>query len=289
MPLSLLFLVAATIRHLRRIINGGGRVSELSFADGKIQCRTEAGVGYLVINNPRRKNALTMTMWESISPAISFLENSGARVIIVCGEGADFSAGADISEFDTVRRDADSARLYESANSAAFQAVRSRTVPVIAAISGICFGGGFGLAAAADIRIANDDARFCVPPAKLGLAYPVDAMRDIVRALGDQWARTAIYTGDVYSAAEIWQSGFLLNITKSHDLMAEAEALACKIALNAPLSVRASRLAIRAVSEADPALVADATSAGAATFDSADYKEGRLAFTQRRNPDFTGR
>jgi enoyl-CoA hydratase/carnithine racemase len=122
------------------------------------------GVATVTINRPGRKNAISHAMWRELSAIAGDLGNDPAtRVIILRGAGHDFSAGADISEFDTVRRDAATARDYEAANSAAFAAFRNAQIPVIAAIRGICFGGGFGLAAACDLRIATPDALFSVP------------------------------------------------------------------------------------------------------------------------------
>ncbi len=140
-------------------------------------------IARLVINRPARKNALDAAMWASL-PALLAKAAASARVLILSGAGGNFCAGADISEFATVRKDAESARTYEAVNSAAFRALRETPIPVIAAIDGICYGGGFGLAAACDIRLATPDARFSVPAARLGLAYPQDAMADIVAACG---------------------------------------------------------------------------------------------------------
>lgn len=261
------------------------------FAGGNIKALSVNHVGTLLIDNAARKNAVSAAMWRAIPLAIRWLAvETKARAIVLQGAGAtDFSAGADISEFGEVRRDAETARVYEAENSAAFAAIRSAPVPVIAAIRGICYGGGFGLAAACDIRIADPSARFCIPPAKLGLAYPVDAVRDIVTALGDQVARLALYTGQVMLPEKLEKSGFLLECVPTGALDAAAYSLAETIAANAPLSVLASKLAIRGVSEADEALSRDAMVLGTTTFESADYAEGRQAFAEKRKPRFTGR
>jgi enoyl-CoA hydratase/carnithine racemase len=161
-------------------------------------------------------------------------------------------------------------------------------VPVIAAISGICYGGGMGLAAACDLRLADETARFCVPAARLGLAYPADAVIDFVSTMGAQRARQALFTGAELPARMMQDCGFLLAVTAPDRLMPEANDLANAIAANAPLSVRASKLAIRATIENSESLAAAAIAAGAHTFDSQDYAEGRQAFAERRKPHFTG-
>lgn len=259
------------------------------FAGGHVRARCSETIGTLSIDNPARRNAVTAAMWRAIPQALRYLtEEAHARVIIVSGSGKDFSAGADISEFDTERKDAATSRIYEALNSDAFAAIRRCRVPTIAMIRGICFGGGLGIAAACDMRIADESGRFSVPAARLGLAYPADAMQDIVTALGPQMAKVALFTSAPMSAARMAASGFLLEAVAADTLEAEAMALARAIAANAPLALHASKMAIRAVIEQDNDLLREAEILGAETFDSADYREGRLAFAEARKPRFTG-
>ncbi|MDH4439781.1 MAG: enoyl-CoA hydratase-related protein [Rhizobium sp.] len=262
-----------------------------AFASGQIEATTADGVGLLQIVNPARKNAVTAAMWRAIPEAIHWLHaENAARVIVLRGAGTtDFSAGADISEFTELRKDTATARIYEASNSRAFAALREAQVPVIAAIRGVCYGGGFGLAAAADLRIASHEAQFAVPAARLGLAYPADAVQDFVRGLGSQMARRALFTGASLTAAELLACGFLAEVTVPEALDTQTLMLAEAIAQNAPLSLRASKLALRAVELADDDLLREAEILGAQTFDSADYAEGRAAFKERRRPIFNGR
>lgn len=261
------------------------------FAEGKLVVACDAGIGTLTFHNEPRKNAIDAAMWRAIPRALHFLSvEAQARVIILAGAGGrDFSAGADISEFETVRKDAETARAYELENSVAFRAIRAVRVPTIAAIRGICYGGGFGVAAACDLRLADESARFAIPAARLGLAYPADAVQDIVLSLGNQTTRKLLYTGQPMTAHDLAPSGFLLTVLDNlQTLEAEVFALAGAIAANAPLSIAASKLAIRAVTENDNVLLSEAEVLGASTFESADYAEGRAAFSERRKPVFKG-
>ncbi|MBR0555733.1 enoyl-CoA hydratase/isomerase family protein [Ciceribacter sp. L1K23] len=261
------------------------------FARGRVKAACRDSVGTLVLDHPERKNAVTLAMWRAIPEALHWLvADAHARVVVLSGAGErDFSAGADISEFPTVRKDAETARIYEAANSAAFAAVRDCRVPVVAAIRGICYGGGFGLAAACDLRLADDTAVFAVPAARLGLAYPADAVGDFLLSLGAQQARKALFTGAAMTAGTLAANGFLLEVTPPGALDGAAFELAGMIAQNAPLSVQAAKLALRATETADPVLMSDAAVLGASTFESEDYAEGRAAFVERRKPIFTGR
>lgn len=220
--------------------------SEVETKSGFLQVRCANGVAFVSICRKERKNAMNQAMWQEMTAIVSRLgSDPTVRVIVLGGEGADFCAGADISEFDTVRGDADSARRYEADNSATFAAIRNCPVPTIAAIKGICFGGGFGMAAACDIRIGHPSASFSVPAAKLGLAYPVDAMVDIVNALGAQMAKYLAYSAARIDAYAALKAGFLLEI-REEDFDARIEEIAGTTAQNAPLSVRASKAAIAA-------------------------------------------
>lgn len=265
-------------------------MSELIFAGGRLHGRIAAGVGSLVLSNVLRKNAVTQAMWQAVPLALDWLvHEQGARVIVLEGDGGkDFSSGADISEFNDIRKDAASARAYEDLNIAAFAAIRTCPVPVIARIRGICFGGAMGLAAACDIRLADDSARFAVPAAKLGLAYPAEAVVDFVAGLGAQRTRQLLYTGTELSARAMFDCGFLLAVTSADRLVPDTLEIAGQIAANSPMSVAASKLAIRAVVEGDAELARAARQAGSATFDSRDYAEGRQAFLDRRPANFKG-
>jgi enoyl-CoA hydratase/carnithine racemase len=259
-------------------------------ADGNCLISTvDNGVARIVFDRPQRRNVIDLANWRNLAALMPELAaRADVRVIVLSGSSGNFCAGADIAEFDTVRYDAASARVYEAANSAAFAAIRTCAVPVIAAIRGVCFGGGVGIAAASDLRLATRDARFAVPAAKLGLAYPQDAMVDIVTAAGAQMARYLTLTAQPVDAAAALACGFLLEIADDDVFDARVNAIAASIAANAPLSVRASRLAIAAVAGGE--MVAKlAKEAGDATFESLDYAEGRTAFKERRTPQFEGR
>ncbi|MEM5472722.1 enoyl-CoA hydratase-related protein [Hoeflea sp. AS60] len=264
----------------------------ISFADRGIAAATaDNGIGWLTINRPEKRNALTDAMWRAVPEAINWLTaNQQARVVVIRGAGGrDFSAGADIGEFETLRKDATTARIYEAGNSAAFAAVRTCPVPVIAAVRGICFGGGFGLAAAADIRLADDTARFAIPAARLGLAYPLDAVQDLVRALGDQRARHALFSTQELSAEQATACGCVMKLCRADELDADVLTLATAMASAAPLSVLASKAAITALHSGSRVDYDHAAGLAAATFESTDYAEGRRAFMEKRKPEFQGK
>jgi len=252
--------------------------------------RPDDGIVSVSIDRAEKKNALTLSMWRTLADVFSSVSRSpSTRVIVLAGAGTDFCAGADIGEFGDLRGGTETARDYEAANSAAFRAIRLSGVPTIASISGICFGGGFGIAAACDLRIATRDARFSVPAARLGLAYPQDAMQDIVRACCAQTARYLAFSAARLTAEQAGNAGILLETVADRPALdARVAEIAAAIAANAPLSIRASKASIAAVENRDPGEAARARELGDATFDSDDYREGRTAFAERRTPLFRG-
>ena len=151
-------------------------------------------------------------------------------------------------------------------------------------------GGGMGLAAACDLRIASESAEFAIPPGKLGLAYPPSAIRYIVAAIGASNAKDLLYSARRVKAAEAEKLGLVNKLTEEDALESEVEKLASVISENAPLSLKAGKLAINYAAgyefAQDMKAVKDAAER---CFDSADYREGRSAFLEKRKPQFKGR
>jgi len=260
----------------------------ISSSDPHLIGRVEPPFGWLLIDNPERRNAVTLSMWQALPGLLARLDgDSRVRVLVIAGAGeAAFVAGADIGEFATVRRDAESARRYEDANAAAFEAIRATTRPTLAMIRGFCFGGGIGIAAACDLRIAADDALFSIPAARLGLAYPPAAIGDIVRLVGAARAKELFFTARRVDHAEAHAIGLVDRVVPAAELEAETRALASVIADNAPLTVAAAKAAIDAVARGES--TGRATALADACFESADFAEGRAAFLEKRRPRFRG-
>ncbi|ADZ70056.1 enoyl-CoA hydratase [Polymorphum gilvum] len=258
----------------------------------RIHTEVTDAVGWLVVDNAARRNAVTLAMWRAIPPAVAALDADPAvRVIVLRGAGGTtFVAGADISEFETVRGDAASARSYEDENVAAFDALRAAVKPTLAMIRGFCLGGGLGLAAACDLRIAEEGALFGIPAARLGVGYPPSALRDIVNLVGPARTRELLYTARRVDAREAAAIGLVERLVPRDSLDSEIAALCATLAANAPLTLKAGKRAVAAIAgapeQADWAAVQALTDA---CFDSADFAEGRNAFLQKRDPVFKGR
>ena len=256
----------------------------------KLTARVEGEVGWLIIDNPARRNALTLAMWQALPELVAaFDAHPNVRVIVLRGAGdGPFAAGADISEFETVRGTAAGARAYEAANGEAFAALSRAAKPTIAMIRGFCLGGGLGLALATDLRIAGTSAEFGIPAGRLGVGYPPDAMAQVVAALGPMRAKELFFTARRVKAQEAFAIGLLTKVVDDEALETEVRQTAEGIAANAPLTLKAAKAAINASAGLDGRGEAALRALADACFDSADYAEGRAAFLQKRAPLFKG-
>jgi enoyl-CoA hydratase/carnithine racemase len=258
----------------------------------KILARIEDGIGWLTVNQPEKRNAISLEMWDAVAAAAQrFAEDDAVRVVVMHGAGGKaFASGADISEFDTVRASADAEAEYARRSSEARKRLEELEKPLIAMIQGYCIGGGCATALIADLRIAGQGSRFGIPAARLGVAYAYESLRRLVALVGPSVAKDIMFTGRQLEAEEALAVGLINRVVAPEDLERTVTEIARTMAANAPLSIRASKEAIERIA-GDPAK-ADRSRFDAcyrACFDSADYAEGRAAFMAKRRPIFTGR
>ena len=200
-----------------------------------------------MLNRPQRRNALNRDMWAALPDLVAALDRDPeTRVLVLSGAGSEaFAAGADIAEFATLRAGPDQAADYEALNGKAFAALRNTAKPVIAMIQGFCIGGGLALALAADLRIAAADAVFSLPPARLGLAYPMEGLRDLLLAVSPAFAKEMLFTARRYTAARLCDAGLVHRCRRRGPAGRRgAPDLCAEIGDNAPLTITASKRAI---------------------------------------------
>lgn len=258
----------------------------------KILAEVEDGVGWLTFNNPERRNAMRHEMWEATGKALdAFAADPAVRVVVMKGAGDKaFVSGADISQFEKVRKDAETAAKFAYAADHARASMAKLEKPLIAMIRGFCMGGGLGVALKADLRIASDDSQFGIPAAKLGIAYAYENVKALVDLVGPGVAKQILFTGRRFPADQALRMGLIEEVVAPEDLEATVRGYAETIAENAPLSVRATKLTVAQVLGPESALDMEMLKEiGREATDSQDFKEGRTAFMEKRKPVFQGR
>jgi enoyl-CoA hydratase len=262
------------------------------FADGKMLASVEKGVGLVTFNQPEKRNAMSVAMWQGLGEILDgFAADDSVRVVILTGAGHKaFVSGADISQFEQARNNADAQREYDRLTSAGRDKLANFVKPTIARIRGFCLGGGLGIAMMTDLRIAAHDSAFGIPAARLGIAYGPDMTRRLVDLVGPAHARMLLYTGARIDAEEAQRIGLVNRTVPDDELSDVVLELASSLADNAPLSLRAAKVMVEQVTRDESKRDRLAMDAVIQTcFDSADYREGRTAFMEKRRPVFRGR
>ncbi|MGD0700256.1 MAG: enoyl-CoA hydratase-related protein [Trebonia sp.] len=243
-------------------------------------------VATLTINRPDRLNALTYAMFTRLPWLLSeAAAMDGVRVLVLRGAGRkSFSAGADISEFETARSTPEQAAAYDDAVLKAEEALATFPAPTIAAIHGHCYGGGCALAIACDLRFAATNARFAITPAKLGIVYPLGSTKRLVDLVGPSRAKFILMSGIDIDAARAAEVGLVDEVHADVDT-AVAE-LTATLAARSGVTQRSVKLTVARI--LDGVTADDDTHAALreAALASRDYAEGVRAFLERRPPKF---
>ena len=262
----------------------------MEFADGKILASIKDGVGTITFNQPEKRNAMSIPLWDGMAAALDAFEADPAvRCVVLEGAGGKaFVSGADISQFEKSRSDAEAQKEYGRLTGHGREKLTNFPKPVIAKIQGFCLGGGMGIAMSCDMRIVGEGSELGIPAARLGIAYGFDMVSALVSLVGPSNAHMILMSGDRFSAPEALRMGLINKLVPAEELDAAVGKLTAQLAINAPLSLLANKRTVRAVQERAPDMAA-IDAASAACFDSADYAEGRRAFMEKRKPVFTGR
>lgn len=261
---------------------------------GRVHVTVENATATVVIDNADRRNAVSFTVFEELGSAISDLARSpDVRVVILSGQGTDFSVGADLAApagSRTLRGDStvtDTARLRQVC--ATLHRFHHLPQVTIAAIDGACAGAGLSLAAAADFRIASDRAVFNTAFVNAGLSGDLGGVWLITRMLGGARARELFLTPGKLTAQAALDLGLVTAVTGAGDLHDEARSLAQRLAASAPLALRAMKqnLLQTSTTSLSDYLLAE-TDRMVQCFHSDDAREAADAFVNKRRPAFTG-
>ncbi len=258
---------------------------------GEVRLERDGLIARMVFDHKSRRNAITVDMWQAIPGVVQELQDDpNVRVVVMRGAGSEaFVSGADISEFERTRT-GDAGRTYDAMTARAFRSLRSLEKPLVALIHGFCIGGGAAIALTADLRYAADDARFGVPPARLGLGYHTAGIRALIRTVGFSETADLLFTARRVSAEEACRIG-LVNQVFAKDVADEAvDQIAHAIAENAPLTIRSAKITLQELAKLESEREPDRINTSIERcYQSDDFKEGVRAFLEKRKPRFEGK
>ncbi|WP_353646732.1 enoyl-CoA hydratase [Mesorhizobium sp. WSM2239] len=249
---------------------------------------TAGAVATVTLNRPKARNALTFEMYDGLAAFCRGVDPDGPiKAVIVTGAGERaFAAGTDIAQFRDFRSEKD-ALAYEERVEGVLSAIETCPVPTIAAIAGACTGGGAGIATACDLRIAARNAKFGFPIAKtLGNCLSIENYARLAALIGAGRVIEMIFTARLLEAEEARAAGLVSEVLDDHQaLMARASELARTLAGHAPLTLRATKEALRRIRHGR----ADGDDLVAMCYTSADFREGVEAFLEKRPAEWKGR
>lgn len=246
-------------------------------------------IAFVTLNRPATRNAMTLSMWQSIAVIFRDLDQRDeVRAIILSGSGGNFSVGADISEFSKVRSDLQQSVAYEVAVDAACDAIAGVKKPVIAVLKGYCLGGGCHLAMPCDFRFVSTDVSIGIPAAKLSIVYGIRSTQRLLSLVGITNAKRILYAAERFGAEEAVKMGFAGRVCS--DPIAEAMVFAENMSSLAPLSISGAKLILNSIAmgvgNLDDKAAQECIDLASS---SEDYEEGRAAFIEKRPPKFKGR
>ncbi|MEO1695306.1 MAG: enoyl-CoA hydratase [Pseudomonadota bacterium] len=267
-----------------------GQSNHAPTATDELLYEVRDGVGWVTLNRPQARNALTFEMYEGLATICREMPTDGSvHALVVTGAGEKaFAAGTDISLFLDYTTP-EQGIAYEIGSEKHFQAYEACPVPMIAAISGACTGGGAAIAACADMRFATESLKFGFPISKtLGNCLSVRTLARCVKHLGEARTKELIITSRLIRADEAKQIGLVNEVLPDHAaLMARVTEFATGLKDHAPLTMQATKVLLKRLFEDGPD--ADDHDWIGKVYSSADFKEGREAFLEKRKPIWRAR
>jgi len=258
---------------------------------GVVHLQSAGETATVILDSPGKLNAIGEAMWQALARIFaSFGEAADLRAVVVRGSGRNFAAGADIDEFEQVRGDEHSGRRYHLETIAnALTAIRDCSVPVIAAIEGVCVGGGLEVAVACDLRIAADNARIGAPVGRLGFPFALPELVPLLRLVGPGVASELLLEGRLLDAHEAAARGLVTRAVPTDRFDNELRETISRIVAGSPLSARENKANIRRMTASGGIYTEHELDASFAFLKSEDYREGVAAFKAKRPARFTGR
>ncbi len=264
--------------------NGAQVVSE------EILYEKSGALAEITFNRPEQRNAMTWSMYARLVELCDEVDaDESVRAVVLKGAGEKaFVAGTDIGQFTGFAGNPRAGIDYEARIDSVIGRLERVTKPVVAAVRGFCVGGGLVIAAASDIRIVSDDAKFSVPCVKLGNCLSISNYARLVSLVGLARAKEMVYTGRMVGAAEAHAAGLVHEVTPADAVLNRAREVAAQIADSAPLTVQVTKEAMRRLSNCIQSTV-DGEDLVSRCYNSGDFQEGVSAFLEKRRPVWRGK
>jgi enoyl-CoA hydratase/carnithine racemase len=267
-------------------------MNEITSIAGRVRAEKEGRIGWLIFDHPARLNAISLEMLDEMGAHLrTFAADDAVRVVILRGAGDKaFISGGDISQFAERRGTVEAVEAANKLAEPAWNALTEIAKPTIAMIRGYCLGGGLATALRCDLRYTAEDGVFGIPAARLGVGYRFEDVKRLADTVGQASARDILYTGRRIKADEALAMRLVNRVLPAAELEKSVRELAATLIDNAPLSIRAAKIAIEeALNTGGERDITRCRDAVRACFASADYAEGRTAFMEKRRPDFKGK
>ena len=256
---------------------------------GSVTLSVAGRLASITLSNTAKRNAMSRGMWRELHERFQTIaENAALRCVVVAGEGADFSAGGDISEYADFRfNEATLREFHEGDVWGALQAMLDCRLPVVAHIEGNCMGAGLEIASCCDIRLATTTARFGAPIARLGFPMAPREAALIMGAVGELTAREMLLAASVLDASAMLQRGFLNAVCTDADLGPAVQTYVDRIGQLAPNAAAMNKQCFSALAQSVRVQAASEIIANAYQYaDSHEHREGVTAFIEKRSPKF---
>lgn len=248
----------------------------------------DGAVARLIIDNPRRRNALSRAMWRAIEQSCQRVAEAdeAAVLVLVSSTPGCFAAGADIAEFKDNYASIETTREVNAEIHRAIDAFEACPMPTVALIDGPCVGGGLALALAADFRMASTNARFALTPSRLGLSFHPDDVKRLLSACGKANASELLFGAQPWAAERGLSAGLVNQLLPAETFQADSHQLIDAICANSRAANRVLKQTISSVDSNDASAIQVSAAAFDALFAGEDFIAGRDAFLNKTTVNF---
>lgn len=260
-----------------------------SLSSGTVTVERTGAIATVMLSHPGKLNAISVAMWRALeSQFVALAADSTLRGVLICGAGNDFAAGADISEFPVERADLESViRYHEEILAPALRSVAECPHPTVAAIAGVCVGGGLEIACQCDLRIATTSARLGVPIGQLGFPMAPEEFRGLLALAGRAVTMELLLEGRILAAPDALAKGLLTRVVADDALDAAIVDCFKHILKGSPEAARLNKATLRRLMPmTEPWTPEERRAFYASWCDGSGHQEGVRAFLEKRSPNF---